>query len=358
MKHSLFNGTILRILIVSSSRPKLQDVADLAGVSIGTASQALNNKALVSPETRELVIQAANQLGYELPSRVLSQSDKEISTVGVLVKIHAGQSGPIDPFYSAILSGAEQECKRHNLNLLYSSLPVDDLSMAVEWPHLVNDQQPNGWLILGAFVQETIFELEQHLTCPVVLVDTYAHDSSYDVIVTDNVTGAYDAVTYLVKQGHHHIGLIGSAPESHPSVQQRREGYLRALADYGIEYTYLEDSSLHSDAASFATQNLLKRAPEITAIFACNDDVAMAVMRAAHDLGRRIPDDLSVMGFGDTDPASEIIPPLTTMFVDKTLMGALGVRQLLDRKQNPTRVPLTIVLGTRLVERKSVQKVK
>jgi LacI family transcriptional regulator len=81
----------------------------------------------------------------------------------------------------------------------------------------------------------------------------------------------------------------------------------------------------------------------------------MATMRAAHKLGLRIPDDLSVLGFDDTDPASEIIPSLTTMFVDKMLMGALGVRQLIDRKEHPERVPFTIVLGTKLVERQSVR---
>lgn len=339
-----------------SSRPKLQDVADLAGVSIGTASQALNHKASVSPKTRELVFRAATQLGYELPTRTIVQSDKEISAIGVLVKAYAGQSVFIDPFYSAVLNGAEQECKRHKLNLLYASLPVNEQSLVVEWPRLIGDQQPNGWLIVGAFAPETVCELEQRLTPPVVLVDTHAPDSSHDTVVTDYDTGAYDAVTYLVDQGHHYIGLIGSGPENHPGIRQRREGYARALADRGIENVYLEESPLHSDAVFHATQRLLKRAPEITAIFACTDEVAMAVMRAAHDLGRRVPDDLSVVGFGDTGPASEIIPPLTTVFVDKVLMGALGVRQLLDRKQNPTRVPCTIVLGTRLVERKSVQK--
>lgn len=339
-----------------SSRPKLQDVANLAGVSIGTASQALNNKASVSPETRDLVLQAASQLGYELPARAFVPSEKEVSTIGVLVKAQMGQSLLIDPFYSAVLNGAEQECKRHNLNLLYSSLPVNEQSLAAEWPHLIKDRQPNGWLIVGAFAEETVFDLEQRLTPPVVLVDTHTPDASYDMVVTDYFTGAYDAVTYLANQGHHRIGLIGSSPKSHPNIQQRREGYLRALADYGIEETYLEDSASRSDAVVQATHRLLQRAPEITAIFACDDATAMAVMRAAYELGRRIPDDLSVVGFGDTGPAAEIIPPLTTVFVDKVLMGALGVRQLLDRKQDPARTPFTIVLGTRLVERKSVQK--
>jgi len=339
-----------------SPRPKLQDVADLAGVSIGTASQALNGKASVAPETRELVIQAAKQLGYELPTRTLTQPDKELSALGVLVQTPADQHVLIDPFYSAVLKGAEQQCARHDLSFLCASLPVSEQSAVVDWPHLIRDQQVYGWLVVGAFAQEAILELEQRLSSPVVLVDTHVPDSSYDMVVTDYATGAYDAVTYLVDQGHRHIGLIGSSPESHPGIQQRRDGYLRALADCEIEDVYLEDSPLNSEATYHAAQRLLTRAPHITAIFACTDDAATAVMRAAYDLGRRIPDDLSVIGFGDTALASEVAPPLTSVFVDKALMGALGVRQLLDRKQDPARTPFTIVLGTRLVERKSVQK--
>lgn len=339
-----------------STRPKLQDVADLANVSIGTASQALNNKSSVLPQTRDRVLQAARELGYELPVRA-SSTEKRISTLGVLVKTHRNQDVPIDSFYGAVLSGAEQECKRQGISLMYASLPVDELSNAIDWPPLTNDQQVNGWLIMGAFVPETVWELEQRLQKPVVLVDAYAPDSDYDVIVTDNLTGAYNAVTHLIHHGHRCIGLIGSTPDGYPSVRERRQGYLDALAAYGIETTYIEDSALHSANAYAATQRLLQRAPEITSIFACNDDVAIAAIHAAYELGLRTPDDLSIVGFDDLDHSAEIIPPLTTIAVDKMLMGAWGVRQLLDRSENPTRVPLKIVLGTQLVERQSVKTI-
>jgi LacI family transcriptional regulator len=339
------------------NRPKLQDVADLAGVSIGTASYALNNKSVVSPETRERVLQAARQLGYQLPARLSPlPSEKSLTTIGVLVKRHLGQSIPIDPFYSAVLSGAEQECKRYGLNLLYSSIAVDDLSNLIEWPTLFKDQQIDGWLLLGAFVPETMDQLAAYLDSYVVLIDAYvAAPLTYDTIVADNVSGAYEAVSYLIKQGHQHIGLIGSTFNSYPSILMRREGYLRALKDHNIKSVYIEDSPLHSRCAYPATQTLLKRAPQITAIFACNDDTALAAMRAAHDMGYKIPDDLSVIGFDDQKMSAEIIPPLTTIYVDKMLMGVLGVRQLIDRRQNPERIPLTITMGTRLIVRQSVR---
>jgi LacI family transcriptional regulator len=223
---------------IVSTRPKLQDVADLANVSIGTASQALNNKSSVLPKTRERVLQAARELGYELPIRT-SSTGESISILGVLVKTHTHQDIPIDSFYGAILSGAEQECKRHGISLMYASLPVDELSNAIDWPPLTNDQQVNGWLIMGAFVSKTVVELEQRLQKPVVLVDAYAPDSDYDVIVTDNLTGAYNAVAHLINNGHRCIGLIGSSPNGYPSIRERRQGYLNALADHGITKTYI-----------------------------------------------------------------------------------------------------------------------
>lgn len=340
-----------------STRPKLRDVADLANVSIGTASQALNNKSSVLPKTRKRVIQAAQELGYELPIRASSTAEK-ISTLGVLVKTHAHQDTPIDSFYGAVLSGAEQECKRHNISLMYASLPVDALSNVIDWPPLTSDQQVDGWLIMGAFVSKTRGELDQCLQKPVVLVDAYALDSYCDMIVTDNWTGAYNAVVHLIDNGHRCIGLIGSSPNGYPSIRERRQGYLNALADHGIEKTYIENSSLHSAGARDATQRLLKRAPEITGIFACNDDVAIATIHAAHDLGLQVPNDLSVVGFDDLEHSAEIIPPLTTIAVEKMLMGTLGVRQLLERIKNPERVLLKIALGTRLVQRQSVKTIR
>lgn len=339
---------------MTSTRPKLKDVADLANVSIGTASQALNNKSSVLPETRARVLQAARELGYELPIRTTT-NDKGLSTLGVLVRIHNAQDVPLDPFYGAVLSGAEQECKRQNISLMYSSLPVDDLLNVVDWPPLFSDQQVDGWLIMGALSQKTVLELDQYLQQPVVFIDTYAPDSDFDVIVTDILAGVYDAVTYLINRGHRRIGLLSSTPDRYPSMREWQQGYLNALADHGIEEIYIEESLLHRPHVYEAALRLLKRAPEISAVFACNDEMAVAAMRAAHDLGLHIPDDLSIVGFGDLALASEIIPPLTTIFVDKMLMGALGVRQLLDRSENPERVPFTIRLGTQLVERQSVR---
>jgi DNA-binding LacI/PurR family transcriptional regulator len=121
---------------------------------------------------------------------------------------------------------------------------------------------------------------------------------------------------------------------------------------------YIEDSLLHGESAHSATIRLLNRSPEVTAIFACNDDVAQHVIRAIRDTGRRVPEDVSVIGFDDKAVELNTQLPLTTMRVDKELMGALAVRQLYERAINRDRPPITTIVGTRLVIRDSVAKVR
>jgi DNA-binding LacI/PurR family transcriptional regulator len=339
-------------------RPKLQDVADLAGVSIGTASNALNNKTVVLAETRERVLQAAAQLGYQLPARTNSLQKKELTTIGILIKRHSDQDNPIDPYYSAVLNGVEQACQRHHLSLMYASVEVDIESHARKWPPLWYDQKVDGWLILGIYLDKIPFPPSEEDPPPVVLVDSHAVQPLYDIISIENFHGAYTAVTYLIERGHRHIGLIGSWTNGYPGINLRRKGYLKALVDHGISQTYIEDGRLNSLFGYESSRRLLERCPEVTAIFACNDDSAIGVMRTAHELGRKIPDDLSLVGFDNLSQAADVIPPLSTMNVDKLLMGELAVQQLINRYRHPDRAPVTILVRTELIIRQSVCPVR
>jgi len=145
-----------------------------------------------------------------------------------------------------------------------------------------------------------------------------------------------------------HDTLLSGCPRFPPhyisNVLERREGYLRALRRHGILENYIEDSLLTREAVCDATIRLLQRAPQITAIFACNDNVAIGAMNAAHDLGLSVPYDLSIMGFDNIDLAQDVRPSLTTVNVDKRMMGMLAVRYLLERLENPSNTPLTTML--------------
>lgn len=346
-------------LIMPKSSSSLRDVAQAAGVSLGTASRALNNKSNVLPSTRALVLKAAADIGYKLQIRVPSTVSSKISTIGVIVKRDPGELPRLDPFNYAVLCGIEDECERLGLNLMYASLPVNEFSQATTWSPLLESEDIDGLVIVGVAFRDPAVMSRIPRQIPVVLVDAFAAGMECDTINTDNLNGAYSAVKYLIDHGHRHIGLVGSTitGQDHPSIRERRNGYLKALAEYDINDDYVENSLLQAESAFRATHKLLERAPEITAIFGCNDDVAISVMRALREIGRRVPDDVSVVGFDDK--AVELTPPvpLTTIKVEKDLMGVLAVRQLYERATYLDRPPITTIIGTRLVVRDSVTTV-
>ncbi|HEX2621407.1 MAG TPA: LacI family DNA-binding transcriptional regulator, partial [Phototrophicaceae bacterium] len=201
----------------------LRDVAKQAGVSLGTASQALNNRPNVSPDTRARVLEIAASLGYQVATRVPVIDNQQLSVIGMLVK-QAGTEPPVmNPFYSYVLSGVERECQRQNLSLMYARLPVDQLNRPVSYPPMLTNKQIDGLLVVGAFLEDTIEQIREMANKPIVLVDAYVPGQFFDSVVIDNINGAYKAVSYLIDQGHRHIGLVGSTPDAYPSIRERRK---------------------------------------------------------------------------------------------------------------------------------------
>jgi LacI family transcriptional regulator len=339
------------------SSPTLRDIARVSGFSLGTVSQALNHKPGVADTTRARVFEVAKSLGYEMQPPHTMHSPHTLTTIGLLIKQDDQQPVPVNPFYSHVLGGVERECQRHGLSLMFASVEVDRRNRVLNWPLLLLDGRVDGLIIVGAFFEDTLAQIDQHAQV-VVLVDAYAPKLPIDSIVSDNLNGAISAVEYLIACGHTRIGLIGSAPDAYPSVRERRKGYTRALENAGISTAYIEDSMLTHDEGYAATLRLLRRSPEITAIFASNDEVALGVMDAAHELRRALPHDLSIVGFDNIDVAKNVKPGLTTVHVDKALMGTLGVRQLFDRFEDPARARLTITVGTELIVRESVRQLR
>lgn len=336
------------------SRPTLRDIAKASGYSLGTVSQALNYKFGVAPETRSHVLEVAQQLGYQVKSRRSNFPPGELKTVGLLIKQDQDLPYAINPFYSYVLAGVERECQRLGITLMFASIEVDDYNRVIKWPSMLFNKDINGLIVVGTFLEDAIAQIDNQVEA-MVLVDAYALGLQVDSIVTDNLNGALNAVDYLIECGHTRIGLVGSTPDAYPSIRERRKGYTRALKQANLEPGYIEDGPLTREGGYTATLNLLRRSPEITAIFACNDNVAIGVMNAAQEKNLRIPDDLSLVGFDDIDLAQEVSPPLTTIHVNKTLMGTLAVHHLRDQLELENRVNLTTIISTSLILRDSVR---
>jgi DNA-binding LacI/PurR family transcriptional regulator len=331
----------------------LQDVAQLAGVSIGTASQALNNRPSVAQDTRVRVLDAARTLGYPIKESLNGASENPMSIIGLLTKHDYGFPFEVNAFYSYVHAGIESECRRHNLSLMFSHIEVDPYNHPVVWPAMITEKHIDGLILAGTFIENTIGLLGQRVDIPIVLVDSYAPNLPFDSVLIENVTGANAAIDHLIAQGHTRIGLIGWAKKSPPSVNERYIGYNRALEAHNIPGRYVEESGLNREEGYRAATQLLQRAPEITAIFACNDLTAIGAIHAARDMGLTVPGDLSIVGFDNIDMAREITPALTTVHVYKTWLGIFGVRQLIARALNPEQPKTMTTIMTDLIVRES-----
>lgn len=341
-----------------AKRPTIKQIAEQCDLSLSTVSLALRNKPGIPPETRQRVLETAKALDYRTKPAHNGNGKHHLTHIGVIVKSQPDDIPQANPFYSQVLAGIELACRQHRLNLLYATMPVNQDNVPVEMPRLLIEDRMEGLLLVGAFVDETLTHVLGRKQVPVVLVDAYSQTNEYDAVVSENFQGAYQAVSHLIQNGHRQIGLIASHPYSYPSLLERRRGYLQALQDHHIAETYIADCALDKEKAFDAATELLRQHPKITALFGCNDEVAIAAMRAAQSLNRRLPDDLSVIGFDDISLAEHVVPPLTTMKVDKIGMGQLAVETLLRRAAGgPETASTTTAIRPRLIERDSVRKI-
>jgi LacI family transcriptional regulator len=334
---------------------KISDIAMQSGVSVAAVSLALNNKPGVSQATRTRILEIASELGYPPSAAAAQVKNNQLTTIGMVVKTDPDITPQANPFYSKIIVGIEDVCRRDGINLLFATLPVDKDNRPVEIPQLLYNDAVDGLLMVGTFVDKTISSMSNQRMPPIVLVDGYSDTESFDTVISDNFRAAYQAVTYLIEKGHHHIGLVGSEPNCYPSLKERRNGYLRALKENGISHVYTADFNINSSHGYDETILLLKAHPEISALFCVNDDVGSAAIRAVQDQGKRVPKVISIIGYDDTYIAVNTRPALTTMHVDTLAMGRAAVHLLSLRMDNPESARMTLTTHTTLVERESVE---
>lgn len=338
-----------------SQKVTLEAIARQSGVSQATVSLVLRGKPGINDDTRKRVLEAASTLGYRRRLKPAS-APHSLRQVGVIVKARVGEQPHSNQFYGPVLASVEAACRKQQINLLYGAVTVDIDNHPQDLPRMLLEDELDGVLLIGAFVDHTIDQLIQRRGTPVVLVDAYATSGEYDAAVTDNVRSAYEAVSYLVEHGHRHIGMVGSLPDAFPSIEERRRGYVQALLDHGIAERYFADSHLMPDEAAESTAELLRSYPQVTALFCGNDLTAVAAMQAARASGRHLPEDLSIVGFDNIDLAEHITPALTTMHVDKAGMGRMAVQLLANRAEFPDAACVTAVLRATLLERQSVRR--
>jgi LacI family transcriptional regulator len=327
-------------------RVTIQDIARLSNTSVTTVSMVLRDKPGIGDETRQRVLDTARELGYR--RRAPATDRQDVRSVAMILRARSSsaqaQIPHVNPFYSDVISGIERAARTTRINLLYGTIAVDRANVPYEMPHHLLDQPLDGVLLIGSFADETVDAIAHDRSAPTVRVDGPALPGAYDAVVSDNVGGAAIATRHLIDLGHRRIALIAPEASSDPNFAQRRAGYRQAIAEAGLEPMYIPIPLSGVDAVASSTAAALADHPDVTAIVGVNDASATEAMRGAQDAGRRVPAELSVVGFDDIALATETRPRLTTMAVDRLTMGRQAIRLLEHRLDHPDACRLMTVL--------------
>jgi len=320
------------------SQVTLRQIAGATGLSIGTVSRALKNQAGMTELTRKTVRDAALRLGYDF-----SQLKKgRIRRIAFLLHSQHNTLAS-SPFYSPVLHGAEEACRREGIAL--SFIAVGPAEPVLEQIRL---HQPDAILCAGFFEPEVLGALQQ-VGKPMVLVDM--HRRGFSSINPDNMRGGYLATQHLLRSGRKRIAML-SGSLAHYSIQQRNRGFrqalfdARVLADPDLE-VIVPNTGEGDEGVIDAMRTLLGLSKRPDALFCYNDSTALAAMKFCLNEGLRIPYELAIVGFDDIAAAAAAIPPLSTVRVDKEALGRAGIESLLNNSSDnpsPITVPVEMIV--------------
>ncbi|MGI5426518.1 LacI family DNA-binding transcriptional regulator [Streptomyces sp. CA-179760] len=332
--------------MAASRRPTLADVAREVGVSAKTVSRVLNEDGPVSARTREQVLAAVAELGFQpnLMARNIRVGGPD-TTVGLVVPDLA------NPFFGAVARGIEETVRDRGLTLLMGSSADDpERERALTAQFLARRV---SILIVVPSVGADHSDLKSHRTAglPVVFLDRPGVGLSTDSIVSSNRAGAQEGVAHLIAHGHRRIGFVGDLPTKLYTRRERLAGYRAALREAGIPYDRSLVASAHDQrGAEAATSQLLDLAAPPTALFAGNNIMALGIVA---ELARGKRKDVAVVAFDDVSLAEALEPALTVVAQDPEELGRSAASTALTRLGGDRSRARTITVPTRLIVRGS-----
>ncbi len=301
----------------------IKDVAKAAGVSHSTVSRALADNPLIAEATRTRIQRIAKKMGYAPDAIARGLVTQHTRAIGVIVTSIA------DPFVSEVVRGIEEIAGDHQYRVFLGT-SHNDPTREVNLVKAMREWRVDGVIVASSRVGALYKPMLREIGAPIIVINN-EHEGSYiHSVAVDDVQGAELATRHLIEQGHRVIGHI-SGPAGYTSADNRLAGYRHALTIAKIPF----DSSLvipgngRADGGEQVTQ-LLSRSPTSTAIFCYNDMTAIGALAALKRHGRRVPEDISLIGFDDIPFAAYVDPPLTTIHQPKDKMGRLATGMLLD----------------------------
>ena len=331
-------------------RPTQSDVAKRAGVSRATVSYVLNDRngnVTISTETKLRVLQVIDELGYQPDTRAQSLRSGDSKTIGLLIPdIH-------NPHFWQTVEGVEEEARKagYDLLLAHSNANQDLEDYCLQ---SLSRRTISGLIIIKATNALSSKTRKQLLQSGRPIVECSDSPSEFDAIITHYRNATKEAMRHLLELKHRHFAFINGVAQLVVGFD-RLEPYDEILASAGIpeQHRNVIHCGISPEDGYQAAYGLLTQENRPTAIVAINDLLAIAVLRAAADLGLKVPEDLSVVGFDDIALARYLNPRLTTVFRETRAEGQQATKLLLERLKNPTIPIRTLSMPAKLVVRES-----
>lgn len=339
---------------------KMEDIARLAQVSKAAVSLAFSGKPGIGPETRERILEVAREVGYKPKNRASSapaRTDKSLlflafTNSGIILEDYYEQ-----PFFKELIHYVGERCRQKGYTLIFSTVDVEYFAEGIQ--ELVDDQRSDGVIVLGTNLnREQIAEIGLKLP-NVVVLDTCYEVLPIHFIQINNVLGAYRAASHLCDNGHTSIGYIASTVRLH-NFEERKRGFLMALNERGMVIP--EAARLSVVPTILGSQESLKNQLNAylesgsqlpTAWFCECDYIAISAMKTMAELGIRVPQDCSIIGFDNISESMIVTPELTTVHVEKETMATLAVDLLTETLEHGEHPKTKFMVDTKFIKRNS-----
>ncbi|MEW6673944.1 MAG: LacI family DNA-binding transcriptional regulator [Thermodesulfobacteriota bacterium] len=334
--------------MTSKNSLTIRDIARMAKVSHTTVSRVLNNDPRVQEKTKKRILDLVNKLGFKPDARARNLALKKSNLIGLVV------TDIRNPFYGDLARGIEDKAHQLGYNVIFCS--TDHKADRMEsYVNLMLDVGVDGFVFASSRLHEPAIENLIEKRFPLVLVNRKLKSENYSYVVLDNFKGAYDITKHLIDSGYRRIAII-DGPSNVFTGLERLKGYQRALKDHDIDVRpdYIFQGNFARATGYEGASRLLMMKDRPEAIFSGSDYIAMGVFDAIEELGLKIPEDLALVGFDDTEFASNQRIRLTTVSQREYTMGGLGVQILIDYIENKEMGYVhKVVLESKLVIRES-----
>lgn len=295
--------------------PTIKDVAKLAGVSISTASYALNDQPNVHPETKARILSAAKELSYHPHGIARNLKKRQTNNVGVFIYAFAG------PVFSETLEGIRQTLQEHDFNIIVSS-GTSSLNLLLE-------RQVDGAIVFDNHISDDVLKHYAAHGMPLIVLDRLIQEENIYTSLIDNENLVYQLITAMIKKGYQHLAYV-AGPENAFNNRMRFIGFEKALKEHHLEPFANYQGDFTIQGGYQIGKELLKKKSWPDFIFCANDESAIGLMQALKESNIKIPEDIAVAGFDHITLGQLMSPKLTTIAIDHKAWGHMVAKVMID----------------------------